>query len=71
MHCSPSYRISQFNLALRNFLLDQGSLCTQMGSSILAAGVPTIVLFVIPSVLAISVLSFLTIRYIKKNTISK
>ena len=49
----------------------RGSLCSQMGSSVLAVGVPTIVLFVIPSVLAIGVSSFLTIRYIKKNTISK
>ena len=49
----------------------RGSLCSYTGNGILIVGVLTIFLYVIPSVLAISVSSFLTIRYIKKNTISK
>ena len=49
----------------------RGSLCSYSGNGILVVGVLTIFLYVIPSVLAISVSSFLTIRYVKKNTVSK
>ena len=49
----------------------RGSLCSQMGSGILILGVLTIILFLVPSILAIGAFSFLTIRYIRKNTISK
>ena len=49
----------------------RGSLCSQTGNGILILGVLTTILYLIPSILAIGISSFLTIRYVKKNTISK